>query len=75
MAYTKKERCVENMKKRYVVIFLLILMFFISGCQSELFSDPNFSKDKIKFNSDIVINYGEKNVDTTKFVSDRKSVV
>lgn len=57
------------MKKRYVVIFLLILMFFISGCQSELFSDPNFSKDKIKFNSDIVINYGEKNVDTTKFVS------
>lgn len=69
MAYTKKERCVENMKKRYVVIFLLILMFFISGCQSELFSDPNFSKDKIKFNSDIVINYGEKNVDTTKFVS------
>lgn len=47
MAYTKKERCVENMKKRYVVIFLLILMFFISGCQSELFSDPNFSKDKI----------------------------
>ena len=50
------------MKKRYVVIFLLILMFFISGCQSELFSD-------LKFNSNIVINYGEKNVDTTKFVS------
>ena len=27
------------------------------------------AKIKIKFNSDIVINYGEKNVDTTKFVS------
>ena len=62
MAYTKKERCVENMKKRYVVIFLLILMFFISGCQSELFSDPNFSKDKIKFNSDIVIRSEERRV-------------
>lgn len=55
------------MKKKLIIIFIFISLIFLTGCNSELFADPNFSSDKIKFKNEIIINYKD-DVDTTAFV-------
>lgn len=49
-----------------ILPYFIISSIFLTGCK-DLFADPNFSKDKIKFKNEIVVNYLDE-VDTTSFV-------
>ena len=53
--------------KKLLYSIIIFLSLLLTGCDSDLLSDPNFSKDKIKFKNDIVVNYLDE-VDTTSFV-------
>lgn len=55
------------MKNIKIIILIIFILLFLTGC-TDLVKNPNASQDRMKFKDNITINYGTKNIDTTKFV-------
>ena len=56
------------MKYIKITIIILFILIFTTGC-TDLIKDPYSKEDRMKFQENITINYGKKDVDTTKFVT------
>ena len=56
------------MKYIKITIIILFILIFTTGC-TDLIKDPYSKEDRMKFKENITINYGKKDVDTTKFVT------
>lgn len=56
------------MKKIISIILIIAFLLFLTGC-TDLIKDPHKNEDRMKFKENITINYGKKDVDTTKFVT------
>lgn len=57
-----------EMKYLKIALIILLILIFTTGC-TDLVKDPYSREDRMKFKENITINYGKKNVDTTKFVT------
>ena len=53
------------MKYIKITIIILFILIFTTGC-TDLIKDPYSKEDRMKFQENITINYGKKDVDTTK---------
>ena len=56
------------MKYIKITRIILFILIFTTGC-TDLIKDPYSKEDRMKFQENITINYGKKDVDTTKFVT------